>query len=117
MSPTKSALELDLPFSIHLDAPIVPMDPLLGVWATVNRLSTSDKVIGAEQRVSAMQALRATTIDAAWQIFKEDQLGSIEVGKLADLVILDQNPLDVPAKINEINVVRTVVGGVTTYQQ
>jgi predicted amidohydrolase YtcJ len=117
MSPTKSALELDLPFSIHLDAPIVPMDPLLGVWATVNRLSTSGKVIGAEQRVSVMQALRATTIDAAWQIFKEDQLGSIEVGKLADLVILDQNPLDVPAKINEINVVRTVVGGVTTYQQ
>ena len=117
MSPTKSALELDLPFTIHLDAPIVPMDPLLGVWATVNRLSTSGKVIGPEQRVSVMQALRATTIDAAWQIFKEDQIGSIEVGKLADLVVLDQNPLDVPETIKDINVVHTLVGGVTTFQQ
>ena len=117
MSPTKSALELDLPFTIHLDAPIVPMDPLLGVWATVNRLSTSGEIIGADQRVSVMQALRATTIDAAWQIFKEDQIGSIEVGKLADLVVLDQNPLVVPTTIKDINVVRTLVGGVTTYQQ
>jgi predicted amidohydrolase YtcJ len=117
MSPTKSALDLDLPFSIHLDAPIVPMDPLLGVWATVNRLSTSGKIIGVEQRVSVMQALRATTIDAAWQIFKEDQIGSIEAGKFADLVVLDQNPLDVPATIKDINVVHTIVGGVTTYQQ
>lgn len=117
MSPTKSALDLELPFTIHLDAPIVPMDPLLGVWATVNRLSTSGEVIGPEQRVSVMQALRATTIDAAWQIFKEDQLGSIEVGKLADLVVLDQNPLDVPETIKDINVVHTLVGGVTTYQQ
>jgi hypothetical protein len=117
MSPTKSALELDLPFTIHLDAPIVPMDPLLGVWATVNRLSTSGKVIGHEQRVSVMQALRATTIDAAWQIFKEDQIGSIEVGKLADLVVLDQNPLDVPETLKDINVVHTLVGGVTTFQQ
>jgi predicted amidohydrolase YtcJ len=117
MSPAKSALELDLPFTIHLDAPIVPMDPLLGVWATVNRLSTSGQVIGADQRVNVMQALRATTIDAAWQIFKEDQIGSIEVGKLADLVVLDQNPLVVPATIKDINVVHTLVGGVTTFQQ
>jgi hypothetical protein len=117
MSPTKSAVELDLPFTIHLDAPIVPMDPLLGVWATVNRLSTSGEIIGADQRVSVMQALRATTIDAAWQIFKENQIGSIEVGKLADLVVLDQNPLAVPATIKDINVVRTLVGGVTTFQQ
>jgi hypothetical protein len=93
------------------------MDPLLGVWATVNRLSTSGEIIGADQRVSVMQALRATTIDAAWQIFKENQIGSIEVGKLADLVVLDQNPLAVPATIKDINVVRTLVGGVTTFQQ
>ncbi|MFT6311113.1 MAG: putative amidohydrolase YtcJ [Porticoccus sp.] len=117
MSPTKSALDLGLRFSIHLDAPIVPMDPLLGVWATVNRLSTSGKVIGPEQRLSVMQALRATTIDAAWQIFKEDQIGSIEAGKFADLVVLNQNPLDVPTTIKDINVIRTVVGGVTTYKQ
>ena len=57
------------------------------------------------------------TIDAAWQIFRDDELGSIEVGKLADLVVLDGNPLKDTDGIRDMDVVRTVVGGVTIYQR
>jgi len=93
------------------------MDPMLMVWSTVNRLTSSDKVLGMSERISVMQALRATTIDAAWQIFKEDSLGSIEVGKLADLVILQKNPLDDPANIKDILVMKTIIDGVTVYDR
>lgn len=117
MSPATSALNRDLMFTVHLDAPIVPMEPMLLLWSAVNRLSTSGEVIGEEQRISAMDALRATTINAAWQIFREDELGSIEVGKLADLAILDGDPLGDPLKIRDIGILRTIVGGTTIYQQ
>ncbi|MBW2291073.1 MAG: amidohydrolase family protein, partial [Deltaproteobacteria bacterium] len=60
-------------------------------------------------------ALRAVTIDAAWQIFQENDRGSIEAGKLADLVVLAENPLEHPTRIREIVVERTVVGGRTTF--
>jgi predicted amidohydrolase YtcJ len=111
MSPTRSAAERGLRFSVHLDTPVVPMNPLLLVWSTVNRISTGGRVIGAEQRLAPMEALRAVTIDAAWQIRHEDDRGSIEAGKLADLVVLSGNPLDDPAAIRDIDVVETFVGG------
>jgi predicted amidohydrolase YtcJ len=116
MSPTKSALDRDLRFSVHLDTPVTPMIPVLAVWSTVNRISTGGRVIGKAERIGPMQALRAVTIDAAWQIFRDEDLGSIEVGKLADLVVLDGNPLEQPAAIRDLEVVRTLVGGVTIYQ-
>jgi predicted amidohydrolase YtcJ len=117
ISPTNTALKKGLRFTTHLDSPIVPMDPMLMVWSTVNRLTSSGKVLGAGERISVMQALRATTIDAAWQIFKEDLIGSIEKGKLADLVILQDNPLDDPANIKDILVNKTIIDGVTVYDR
>lgn len=117
MSPAQSALQRELPFTIHLDTPVVPMQPMLLVWSAVNRLSTSGQVIGEAQRITPMQALRATTIDAAWQIFQEHERGSLEVGKLADLVVLDGNPLHNPETIKDIQVVRTLVGGVTIFKR
>ncbi len=116
MSPTKSALDRDLRFSVHLDTPVTPMIPVLAVWSAVNRISTGGRVIGEEQRIDPMQALRAVTIDAAWQIFREEELGSIEVGKLADLVVLAGNPLEQPDAIRDLEVEQTFVGGVTIYQ-
>jgi predicted amidohydrolase YtcJ len=118
MSPAKSALDIDLPFSIHLDTPVVPMNPIFLMWTAVNRMSTSGAVIGAEQRIGVMQALRATTIDAAYQVFKEKEVGSIEVGKYADLVILDDTLLDVaPYDIKDVKVDQTFVGGVSIFQR
>ena len=115
MSPTASALAKGVPFTIHLDTPVVPMNPMLVVWSAVNRLSSSGAVIGAEQRISVEQALRAVTIDAAWQIHQEKNRGSIEVGKLADLVVLASDPRQQPETLKDIAVVRTVVGGATTF--
>ncbi len=117
ISPTQTALEKGLRFTTHLDSPVVPMDPMLMVWSTVNRLTSSGKILGGEQGISVMQALRATTIDAAWQIFKEDTLGSIEKGKLADLVILEKNPLDNPKTIKDIQVQQTFIDGVLVFDR
>jgi len=117
ISPTNTALKKGLRFTTHLDTPIVPMAPMLMVWSTVNRLTSSGKVLGENEKVSVMQALRATTIDAAWQIFKEDSLGSIEKGKLADLVILDKNPIDDPNNIKDIIVIKTIIDGVTVFDR
>ena len=117
ISPTQTALDKGLRFTTHLDSPVVPMDPMLMVWSTVNRLTSSGEVLGREQGISVMQALRATTIDAAWQIFKEDSLGSIEEGKLADLVILEKNPLDDPSAIKDIQVQQTYIDGVKVFER
>ncbi len=116
ISPAKSAFDRGLQFTIHTDAPVVPMDPLLLVWAAVNRISTGGDVIGAEQRITPLEALRAVTINAAWQNFDEARTGSIEPGKLADLVILSENPLLVPERIRDIRVLETIVGGKTIYE-
>jgi len=117
MSPTRSALDKGVRFSVHLDTPVVPMQPMLLVWSTVNRISSGGRVIGEEQRISPMQALRAITIDAAWQVFREQDIGSLEPGKLADLIVLDADPLARPEAIREIEVLETVVGGRTIYRK
>ena len=117
MSPTASALALGLPFTIHLDTPVVPMDPLMLVWTAVNRLSSSGQVMGEAERISVIEALKAVTITAAWQIFEEDNRGSISPGKYADLVVLSANPLDQPTTLKDINVLLTMVGGRTIFEQ
>ena len=115
MSPTNSSIERGLRFTIHCDTPVVPMDPLQLVWSAVNRVSTGGRIIGMAERITPMQALRAVTIDAAWQGFQEDTIGSIEAGKFADFVILAENPLDRPARIRDIEVLETILGGKTVY--
>lgn len=117
ISPTRSAMDRDLKFTVHADSPVVPMQPLFLVWSTVNRTSSSGRVIGADQRIPTINALRAITIDAAWQIFQEDNRGSIEVGKFADLVVLSENPLADKQRIKDIKVLTTMVGGNIIYQQ
>lgn len=109
ISPLASASKLGLRYTLHNDTPVTPVDPLHLMWCAVNRLTSSGRVLGPEQRITVQQALRAVTIDAAWQNFEEQARGSIEPGKAADLVILDRNPLAVPpAEIRKIRVVRTI---------
>ncbi len=71
--------------------------------------------MGPTERIPTIDALRAVTIDAAWQYHEEADKGSIEPGKLADLVILSRSPIDDPQRIDEIEVLRTIVGGRTVY--
>ncbi|SMB90310.1 hypothetical protein SAMN00017405_1297 [Desulfonispora thiosulfatigenes DSM 11270] len=116
IDPCKSALDRDIPFNIHCDTPVVPQNPLLSMYAAVNRISSNGNVIGKEQRISPLDALKAVTINSAYQNFEEKTKGSLEVGKFADLVILDENPLECnPEKIKDINVLETIVGGETVY--
>lgn len=117
LSPMAAAQERGIRFTNHTDFNVTPLDPMMTMWSAVTRQSRSGKVIGAEQRVDPMTALEALTIDAAYQNFEEDEKGSIEPGKLADLVILSANPLTVaPDAIRDIEVVETIRKGETVYK-
>jgi predicted amidohydrolase YtcJ len=117
ISPARSAVDIGLPFSIHLDTPVVPMDPLFATWSAVNRLTSSGQLLGPHERISVMQALRSVTIDAAWQVFLDNETGSLEVGKKADLVILSENPLLQPTTLDKIEVLSTYVSGLKIYSK
>ena len=116
LSPLKSAVDRGIRFTVHDDTPVTPVKPLQLVWDAVNRITTSGKVLGPEQRITPREALRAVTIDAAWQNHEEHLKGSIEVGKLADFVVLEENPLSVaPEHIRDIRVLTTIVGDEVVY--
>jgi predicted amidohydrolase YtcJ len=111
ISPLASAARRGIPFTLHADTPVVPMEPLRIVWSAVNRITTSGATLGPDQRIDVLRALRGVTIDAARQHFQEGDRGSLEAGKLADLVLLDRSPLEDPARIDRLRVVETIVGG------
>jgi predicted amidohydrolase YtcJ len=116
ISPTKSTLNRNMPFTVHNDAPVVPPDMIRLLWSTTNRKTRSGKVLGEEQKISTYSALEAMTINAAYQHFEDDIKGSIEVGKLADLVVLSEDPLSIDAKnLLEVNVVATFSRGVEVF--
>ncbi|MEH6548704.1 MAG: amidohydrolase [Pseudomonadales bacterium] len=118
ISPLRSTQLRNIPFTIHNDTPVVPPNMTRLLWTAVNRITRSGKVLGPEQRVDVMTALKAITINAAYQYFEEDSKGSLEVGKRADLVILSENPLTYPAeKLDKIEVVATYKDGVSVYEK
>lgn len=116
ISPLASARARGVRFSLHNDAPVMPIDPLMAVWCAVHRRSAAGREIGPAERISTVAALRGVTIDAAWQAFEEDSRGSLEPGKLADLVILSGDPVAAPDRIREIQVMETIVGGRTVHR-
>ena len=116
ISPIKSAFDLGLRPTNHTDYAVTPIDQLFTIWSAANRISRKGVLNGPEQRITPYQALQAITINAAYQYFEEKTKGSIEVGKLADLVVLDKNPLKVdPMAIKDIKVVETIKEGKTIY--
>lgn len=116
ISPARSAAQRNLRFTIHTDTPVVPMEPFRLMWAAVNRVTASGAKLDHEE-ITPVQALRAITIEAAWQAFEEERRGSIEPGKLADFAVLSDDPLQIePMKIKDIRVLETIVGGRTVYQ-
>lgn len=112
ISPARSAFDRGMKVNFHQDTPVTRPDMLHTVWCAVNRITRSGEVLGEEQRCTVYEALEAVTINAAYAYFEEDQKGSIRAGKLADLVILDQNPIDVPKEqLREIRVLETIKNG------
>lgn len=112
ISPLQTTLSKGVPFSIHNDAPVVPPDMMRLVWSAVMRETRSGQTLGEDERVSPAEALKAVTINAAYQYFEEDNKGSLEVGKLADLVILSENPTTIPPSgIKDIKILETFKEG------
>jgi len=112
ISPTKSSLDRKMPFTVHNDAPVVPPDMIRLLWSTTNRKTRSGKVLGDEQKISTYEALKAITINAAYQHFEDDIKGSIEVGKFADLVVLSADPLSMPSEsLLDLQIVSTFSHG------
>ena len=114
MSPAGWALDAGIRYSAHADTPVTPMLPLQVVWSQVNRITTGGAELGRHQRVAPMAALRAVTIDAAWQVFMDDSIGSLEPGKLADMIVLSGSPLG-SSDVRELLVERTFIGGAEVY--
>lgn len=105
-------------FTIHHDSPVTPPDLLTGVYAAVNRTTRSWMVLGPNERINVMDALKAITINAAYQYQEEDEKGSLREGKLGDLVILDQNPLTIaPQNLRDIKVIETIKEGQTVFKR
>jgi predicted amidohydrolase YtcJ len=117
MSPMRGAIELGLRPTNHTDFNTAPIDQMFLMWSAVNRFDRNGEVVGRDERVGAIEALEAITINAAYQSFEEKSKGSLEAGKLADLVILDKSPLEVAtAKIKDIKVLETIKEGKTVYR-
>ena len=90
---------------------------LLSIHVSVNRQTQKGRILGNEQRLTVEEALKAATINAAYQYFEEDKKGSIAPGKLADFVILEQNPLEIaPEQIKNIKVQKTIKEGTVIFQ-
>lgn len=116
ISPVRDALDRGIHVNFHQDPPVTRPDMLHSVWCAVNRISRSGNVIGEDQKIGVYDALRAVTVEGAYQYFEEDSKGTLAVGKHADLVILSDSPLEVdPMNIRDIRVLETVKDGKTVY--
>ncbi|HXH04634.1 MAG TPA: amidohydrolase [Candidatus Competibacteraceae bacterium] len=112
MDAAGTAQRLGVPFAIHSDAPITPIGPLFTAWCAVNRQTASGRVLGEAERIPVAAALYAITLGAAYTLKLDHEIGSIEVGKLADFAVLEQDPLAVPPQaLKDVPVWGTVLGG------
>lgn len=116
IDPLGSSLKEGLMFSLHSDLPVTPIDPIFSIHNAVNRVTREGEILGPEERIPVLDALKAYTINAAYCSFEEKIKGSIEPGKLADFTVLSENPLTVPSEtIKNIQVMATAVGGRLVY--
>lgn len=117
ISPMRSAIDKGLRPTNHSDYPITPISPLMQMWSSLSRTTLAGVVLGPGERITAREALRSVTIDAAYEHRTEHDRGSIETGKIADLVVLADNPLTCQTDaIKDIQVLRTLKRGVTVFE-
>lgn len=118
MFAARSFLDAGIRVSAHSDHTASPYEPLMGIHSLVNRRTAKGLPIGTGQKISVMDAIKLYTINAAYQGFEENVMGSIEPGKFADMVVLGRDILTAPPEtIMDIPVDMTIVGGTTVYQR
>lgn len=116
--PCGSAVATGMRISLHNDPPVTPEEPLRNISVAATRTAPSGRVIGPQQRISVEQAIRAQTLDAAYQLFADDVIGSLEVGKYADMVVLSADPRAVPPEdIADLEVQATFLAGREVYSK
>lgn len=112
MYPTRDYIDKDIIAAFASDAPVTFLDPLLGIHAAVNRRSWKGQSVGESQCIDIMEAIRAYTWNGAYASFEENKKGSIEVGKLADLVVLNDSILKAnKTEIKDVKVDLTMING------
>lgn len=117
ISPVKAAMDRGLVYNFHQDPPVVKPDMMHTVWCAVNRLTRSGQPIGQDQCIGTYDALKGVTINGAYAYHEENVKGSLLAGKLADMVILDQNPLKVEKmKLANVKVLMTIKEGNVVYE-
>lgn len=112
MNACRTALDNGIPLAIHSDAPVTPLSPLFTAWCAVNRLTSSGRTQGDYEKITVNEALYAITLGAAYTLDMDDEIGSIEAGKLADFAVLEDDPNNVPAHaLKDVKVWGTVQAG------
>jgi predicted amidohydrolase YtcJ len=112
IAPLGGLVKRNVPVGLHSDFPMAPAEPLFLAWTAASRETLSGKVFAPSERLTLDQAIRAVTIDAAYMISMENELGSIEAGKLADFAVLDKDPYEVGVEgLRDIKVWGTVFEG------
>ena len=118
ISPLKSAINKNIIFTLHQDSPVIEPNMFETIWCAVNRKTKSNVILGKKEQISVLDAVKAVTINAAYQYFEEDKKGSIKEGKIANLIIVDKNPLKIEKdKIREIKILETIKEGQTLYNR
>jgi predicted amidohydrolase YtcJ len=116
LQPYREFLEAGVRFALSSDAPVASYRPLDTIFSAVTRTTVSGAVVGADQALTIEEAVRAATADAAWSYVADDRLGTLEVGKLADVVVLDRDLFATPPDdIAGVGVDLTLVGGEIAY--
>jgi hypothetical protein len=116
ISPLASAFKRGIRSTNHTDATVTPTDPMFLLWTSVNRVTREGRVLGEAERVTPYQGLQALTVNGAYEYFEEASKGTLEVGKRADFVVLDKNPIKVaPMTLKDIRVLETIKDGKRVY--
>ena len=117
MWPHRTLIDKGIPAPAHSDCPVCSPNPWLGIYGLVTRKTSSGDVLYAGEGITPLEAIKAYTVDGAYAAWEEDVKGSIEPGKLADLVVLDRDPLSIlPDDLKNVKTAMTIVGGRIVYR-
>jgi hypothetical protein len=110
--PIASTKKGEIKYSLHADQPMFESKPFRLIQTAVERKTKSGYLIGEGEKIELLEAIRSMTINPAWQINMDEKIGSLEIGKYADFIILDINPFTVPThKLEDIKCLKTFVNG------